>query len=223
VVPAATTSVLLAILLSLGVWQLERLSWKRGLLAAIDQAEAAPAVPLRLNPSQFEKVRVQGHFLADHAALYGDQLRDTAQGPVIGAQLLMPLERAGAPTVLVDRGWIAEHANPPTPSGEVSVEGYVREAEHPHWFSAPDDPGNRRFFTLDPQAIGRALGLGDVAPFTLVVLGSASSRQVGVPVPAERLPRPPNDHLSYAITWFGLGAVLAVVFGVYAAKSRELG
>jgi len=212
---------LLAVLLSLGVWQVERLAWKRGLLAAIDQAEAAPAVPLPLHPSQFEKIRVEGHFLAGDAALYGDQLRDTAQGPVIGAQLLMPLERAGAPTVLVDLGWIPEHANPPAPSGLVLVEGYVREAEHPHWFSAPDDPSNRRFFTLDPEAIGHALGLADVAPFTLVVLRTGKGQAVDAPIPAEHLPRPPNDHLSYAITWFGLAAVLAVVFGVYAAKTRE--
>jgi surfeit locus 1 family protein len=217
----ATTLILLVILLSLGVWQLQRLTWKRGLLAAIDQAEATPAVPLPPNPSQFEKIHVEGRFLADHAALYGDQLHDTPQGPVIGAQLLMPLERPGAPTVLVDRGWIPEHATPPIPSGLVSVEGYVREAEHPHWFSAPDDPTNRRFFTLDPQSIGRALGLGEVAPFTLVVLQPASGQRSGEPIPAEHLPRPPNDHLSYAITWFGLAAVLAVVFGIYAAKSRE--
>jgi surfeit locus 1 family protein len=140
---------------------------------------------------------------------------------VIGAQLLLPLERAGAPTVLVDRGWVAEHAKPATPPGIISIEGFVREAEVPSWFSAPDDPAGRRFFTLNPAVIGRALGLESVAPFTLVVLQKGEKPPPDGPIPAEHLPRPPNDHLSYAITWFGLALVLAIVFGVYAAKARE--
>ena len=83
--------------------------------------------------------------------------------------------------------------------------GYVRPPEHPRWFGATDDPAARRFFALDPAAIGAALGLAEVAPFTLVALGPAG----GVPEPAQALPRPPNDHLGYAITWFGLAGLLA--------------
>jgi surfeit locus 1 family protein len=221
-VPTLATLVMLAILMSLGFWQVQRLAWKRGLLAAIDHAESAPAVPLPPNPTQFEKVRIVGHFRPDRLALYGDQLRDTLRGPVIGAQWLVPLEREGAPTVLVDRGWVAENAHPATPAGIIAVEGYVREAEYPSWFSAPDDPAGRRFFTLNPQAIAQALGWGPVAPFTLVVLRSQDPPTAADgPIPAERLPRPPNDHLSYAITWFGLALVLVVIFAVYASKGRE--
>jgi len=218
-VPAATTLCLLAVLVSLGIWQVERLAWKRGLLAAIDHAEAAPAIPLPADPTQFEKVSVTGRFLPDRAALYAAQVRDTAQGPVLGAQLLMPLQRTDAPTVIVDRGWVPEHAEIPTPPGIVQVEGYVRAAEHPGLFSATDNPASRHFYTLDPPAIARALQLGPVAPFTLVVLQSGAAN--AYPAPAEHLPRPPNDHLSYAITWFGLAGVLLVVFGTYVRQGRK--
>ncbi|MBV8911687.1 MAG: SURF1 family protein, partial [Acetobacteraceae bacterium] len=68
---------------------------------------------------------------------------------------------------------------------------------------------------LDPEAIGAALGLGRVAPFVVVALGPSTS----APEPAHALPRPPNDHLQYAITWFGLAAAC---LGVFAAYARNL-
>ncbi len=220
-VPAISTFVLLCVLVSLGIWQVERLAWKRGLLADISRAEAAPAIKLPAQATQFEKVEIEGRFRPELAVRYGDELRDTPQGSLIGSQLLVPLERVDAPTVLVDRGWVPENVEPATPPGIVSVSGYVRVAEHPRWFSAPDDPAGRRFFTLDPEAVARALRLGPVMPFTLIVLRAAGDQLGAYPLPAEHLPRPPNDHLSYAITWFGLAIVLLVVFAVYVAKKRE--
>lgn len=83
-------------------------------------------------------------------------------------------------------------------------------------FAATDDTELRRFYTLDPAAIGAALSLGRVAPFTLVALGPTPPE--GYPDPAKRLPRPPNDHLSYAITWYSLAGTLLVVFFVYSRK-----
>ena len=66
------------------------------------------------------------------------------------------------------------------------------------------------FYTLDPRAIGDALGVHNVAPFTLVALGAPAAPDG--PVPADTLPRPPNNHLQYAFTWFGLAGALAAVF-----------
>ena len=87
----------------------------------------------------------------------------------------------------------------------------------PSWFTGDRRPGRAAASTtLDPAAIGAALGLASVAPFTLVALGPAPT-----PPRARRsaLPRPPNDHLSYALTWFGLAACLLVVFVVYVRKA----
>ncbi len=93
------------------------------------------------------------------------------------------------------------------------VEGYVHPAERAGSFSATDDVAGRHFYTLDPQVIGAALGLGRVAPFTLVAMGAPA-----IPDPARHLPRPPNNHLSYAVTWFGFAITLLVIFAVYARK-----
>ena len=132
----------------------------------------------------------------------------------MGAQLLTPLERPGSPPVLIDRGWLPEHTAAPASPDPVTVIGYVRPPEHPSWFTGTDNAATRHFYELDPAAIGAALGLSEVAPFTLVALGPPS----GPLIPVRALPRPPNDHLSYAVTWFGLAACL---LGVYAAYVRK--
>jgi surfeit locus 1 family protein len=220
-VPALSTLAMLAVLIGLGTWQVHRLAWKRGLLAEIAAAEKAPPVPLPPNPTPFMKVAVHGRLLADRTALYGAEVREGRAGPALGGQLIVPLERTGAPPLLVDLGWVPteRRASIPLPQGEVTIVGYVRPPDHPGWFSANDNPALRQFFTLDPQAIGAALGLSRVAPFTLIALGPAPPP--GQPDPAHALPRPPNNHLQYAITWYGLAAALLVVFVVYAVKGMR--
>lgn len=208
---------MLVVLIGLGNWQVRRLAWKTGLLAEIDRAEALPAIPLPPDPSPFAKVAVSGTLRGDLSVLYASEVHDTPTGPVMGAQLVTPLERPGADPILVDRGWIPgdSAASVPTPSGPVTVTGFVHPAEQAGMLSAKDDVAGRHFYTLDPPVIGAALGLKQVAPFTLVVMGPPG----GVPEPAQHLPRPPNNHLSYAITWYGLAVTLLVIFSLYARKA----
>jgi surfeit locus 1 family protein len=152
------------------------------------------------------------------AALYGDQVETTAQGSEEGGQLIVPLERGAAPPVLVDFGWVpmSDRRLASLPAGPTSVAGYLRPPDFPGLFSAPDDVPERRFYTLDPTRIGAALGLPQVAPFTLVVLGRPVP---GVyPMPAQHLPHPPNNHLEYALTWFGLAAVVIFEFCFWARQ-----
>ncbi|WP_158747601.1 SURF1 family protein [Acidisphaera sp. L21] len=211
-VPAMATLVMLAVLLSLGVWQLQRLQWKLGILAEIDRAEASAPVPLPAHPLPFTKVSVTGHLRGDVHALYGADVRDVPGGTAMGAQLIEPLERPGQDPILIDRGWVPD-GQLGAPAGDATITGYVRAPDAPGAFSLTDDPVARRYYTLDPAKIGAGLGLLRVAPFTLIAMGTG-----GMPEPATALPRPPNDHLNYALTWFGLAASLLVVFGVYARK-----
>jgi len=216
--PGLMTLAMLAVLLGLGTWQVERLHWKEALLAQIARSEAAPAAPLPAAPEPFSKVHVTGRLRDDLAASYGADVRDTRAGTVLGTQLIVPLERLGDETILVDRGWVPDKrpAALALPEGDVTVEGYVRPGDTPGMFSATDSPATRRFYTLDPAAIGAALGLHRVAPFVLVAMGPAPPE--GFPDPARHLPRPLNNHLSYAITWYGLAVALVVIFALWARK-----
>lgn len=202
----------LLVLLGLGTWQVERLAWKRGILDRIAAAEAGPASPLPAAPEAFAKVEAAGRF--DHAreALLGLEVR----GTTLGARLLVPLLREGAPPVLVDRGWVPLERSAPIdrPEGPVRVTGWVRPGETVGMFAARDDVPGRHFHSFDPAAIGAALGLPEVAPFGLVALGEPH----GLPEPDRLLPRPRNNHLGYAITWYGLAAALVGVFLVWARR-----
>ena len=218
-VPIVSTLLMSALLLGLGTWQVYRLRWKEGVLAQIASAEIEPPVPVTDDPAPYTKILASGHFLFDHAAEFGAEVRDTRAGPTMGSYQIVPLERDGAPTILVERGWIPQKREIPLndPSGSVTVTGYARPADTKHWFSPTDDEAGRQFFTLNPAAIGAAVGVRNLLPFTLVATGP--SIPDAYPAPAQQLPRPPNNHLSYAITWYGLAAALVVIFGVWTRKA----
>lgn len=218
-VPGLSTLVMMAVLISLGTWQVYRLQWKERILAQIATAEGAPPQPLGANPSPYQKVSVTGRFMFDRAAQFGAEVRDTNRGPIMGSYQIVPLERDGAPTVMVNRGWIPQKRETPLedPTGIVTVSGYVRPPETAHWFSAANDPVARAFYTLDTAVIGSAVGISNPAPFALVVLGTPFDSTY--PAPAEHLPRPPNNHLSYVITWYGLAVSLAVIFVIWTRKA----
>lgn len=210
--PLLVTLPVLALLLGLGTWQAQRLAWKTDLLARIAAAEAGPPAPLTDRPDPFAKVEAAGRF--DHAneVLLGLELR----GGTLGARLVTPLLREGAPPLLVDRGWVPLERTGPIarPEGAVRVTGWIKPAEPAGSFSAADDLAARRFYSFDPVAIGRALGLAAPAPFGLVALGEGS----GLPAPDRALPRPRNNHLGYAITWYGTALALVGVFLAWARR-----
>ncbi len=213
--PGVMAAAMLAVLLALGTWQVKRLQWKRQILAQIARAEAAPAIPLPADPQPFTKVQVNGELREDLATFYGAQVRDTPSGTLLGTQLIVPLQRSHDGTVLVDLGWVPDKHSRPVPlaEGDVTLQGYVRPSDRPGLFSVSDDLAERQFFTLNAPRIAAALGLHDVAPFVLVAIGQPPPQ--GYPDPAQHLPRPPNNHLSYAITWYGLAAGLLLVFGLW--------
>lgn len=211
--PSLITFGALMVLIGLGTWQVERLSWKTDLLARFDAVEAGPPAPLgAAEPEPYAKVSATGHFDHGREALLGVELRGTA----LGGHLVTPLLRDGAPAILVDRGWVPfeRNASVAHPAGDVTVTGWVRPPETAGWFSAADDVPGRRFYTYDPTKIGAALGLTSVVPWTLVALADGADA-AALPQPARRLPRPNNNHLGYAITWFGLAAGLIGVYLVW--------
>ena len=207
---------MLALTLGLGFWQVERLAWKTALLAEIDRGEAGAPIPLPREPQPFRRVVVEGEFLPG-VARYGAEVRAVQSGPVMGAQLISPLARPGSETVLVDRGWAPLNFDATPPPGPQRIEGYVRAPEPASALGARDDPAARRFYALNPGPIGASLGLAHVAGFTVVALGT----QPGLPEPAHALPRPPNDHLSYAATWFSLSAALVVIFALFVRQTLQ--
>jgi surfeit locus 1 family protein len=213
--PGVATAVALVVLLSLGTWQVQRLAWKNAWIEQLRAGEAAPpeALPLRIaDPAAlaFRRFTATGTFAHDKAVILGIAERNRQ----IGAFLATPLLRPGADPLWIVRGWVPFPPTPtvPEPAGEVSVTGFLMLPERRGWFTPDDRPAERRFWAMQPALMADAVGLAPPSPFALALVGPAGEP----PVPQRRPPQPRNDHLGYAITWYGLAAALVGFFGFWA-------
>ena len=210
--PFIFSLLMFAAAIALGVWQVKRLHWKENLLAEIAVAQSNPPIPLPAVPRQYTKVSVTGRWDHAHAVLYGTDVR----GERLGSFLVEPLLRPGLPPLIVDRGFLPDDMQKPAdPTGDVTVTGYISDPDHPHWWSIKDDLAARHFYTLNPTAIAAALGTAKPAPYLLELMGD----QTSYPEPAHAFPDLPNNHLSYAVTWFSMALIDLVIFILAARKT----
>jgi surfeit locus 1 family protein len=104
-------------------------------------------------------------------------------------------------------------------AGPVDIVGVMRWPETPGLFTPPGDPAKNLWFARDPAAMAAAKGVGAVAPF--YVEQESPSVPGGLPQVGKLQPSLPNNHLGYALTWYGLALVLVVGFGIWAAGRRR--
>ncbi len=219
----AAAAVALAILLGLGTWQVKRAQWKADLIAAIAARAEAPPAPLPATASEaedeFRRVRFTATFDHAHEAqVYGSQpeARGRISGP--GAWIFTPARTEDGRLVMVDRGFVPADRQDPArrPEGQlqgtVTIEGLLRWPEAGNLFTPADTPEKNLFFLRDHRAIATAKGLADPGPFYVQVVGAAPPG--GLPQPALAMPKLPDNHFGYALTWYGLAATLV---GVYLA------
>jgi surfeit locus 1 family protein len=229
--PWPTLAVLaaLAVLLGLGTWQMQRLAWKTDLIAHAEAGLAAPPVTLPaagtdLAGLDFRRVAARGAYLHDAAFAFGL----SASGAEPGGRLVTPLRLDDGRVVLVDRGWLPEDLLPPgvpqglRPSGQVTLEGVARwrgGGLERGWMLPADQPGRRRWFSWDVAAMERALGM-PLLPVVLVL--ERSEGPAGLPQAQRVAADFRNNHLGYALTWYGLAAALLVIFVLFSsAKPGE--
>jgi surfeit locus 1 family protein len=217
-----------AVLVALGTWQVERKAWKEGLIAAVDQRVAAPPSPLppvaqwsslNAQADEFRRVAFAARFLNDREALVyttGSGLRPDVAG--VGYWVFTPARLADGRVVMVDRGFVPEGSRDPGTraegqvGGETELVGVLRWPEAPGLFTPAPDPAANLWFARDPAAMAVTKGLGAVAPF--YVEQESPVPPGGLPRPGRLRPNLPNNHMGYAITWYGLAAALLAVFGV---------
>ncbi|GAB4132020.1 MAG: SURF1 family protein [Rhodothalassiaceae bacterium] len=210
-----------AVLIALGIWQLERLAWKKDLLARIaaQQQGAIVDLPDRIgDPAALEwrRVRLRGHF--DH-----DRELHLVSGR--GYLVVTPLLRPDAEPVLVVRGFVTQAKLSPDArreglvAGEIELVGVVRLDEKPNAFLPANDPARNQWFHREAEAMAGAMGLAHAAPlFVTAIEDAPGGWPKAVRVDGTALP---NNHLSYAITWFGLAAALLVILLIRLAGARR--
>ncbi len=221
-----------AVLIWLGVWQLHRLAWKEGLLAEIAaRADAAPsdAPPVAdwaaLKPLDYDyrHIKLTGRYLYQDTVLLFDPAGPKHAGP--GYLFLTPLKLAPSGYVIVNRGFVPADLAPKMRTEghadkDVQVTGLMRPPEPRGLFTPADHPEKYEYFTSDPASISAHFQIAPVAPFTIdadVAPGSGAW-----PIGGTTIRDIPNNHLGYALTWFGIAAGLAGVFSAFVArKYRE--
>jgi len=226
-----------SVLIGLGTWQVERKAWKEALIATLTERLAAPpeALPAPatwqdLDPASDEYRRVKFTALFDNAAealIYGaaSAFRPDVSGP--GYWLFTPARLTDGSLVMVNRGFVPEDRKDPKSradgqiSGPVEITGALRWPDTRHWFTPNDDAAHNLWFNRDPHAIAAAKGLGAVAPFFVEMEAPVPSG--GLPSPGKIVVNLPDNHLQYAITWYGLAAALVGVFAVFAFGSHRRG
>lgn len=233
--------IMLALFVSLGVWQLQRRVEKHALIAELTTRLAAPAVPLpapaqwpALTPAHDEFRRVTFTATYRHlpdAMVYsaGSSVRPDVSEP--GTWAFLPAQLASGQTVVVDAGFVPNmmqdrsvesRAVAPLITGRpVTLTGYLRFPEKPGMFTPAHDAAKRLWYTRDLHSMARSLGWGrggEIAPFYI---------DLETPAPADGIPKPgplqvdlPDNHMQYAITWFGLAGIVVIGFAIWMRKRR---
>ena len=229
VVPTLFALAALVSFVGLGTWQIQRKAWKEALIDILEQRLSA--TPVALPPreswrgldraeSEFRRVTFPATFPAGAEALVyasASALRPDVSG--VGYWVLAPAQLANGGVVVVNRGFVPEGRQDPAMrragevAGPLDLVGVMRWPEPRGRFTPRDDPARNLWFVRDPVAIAAARGWGEVAPFYVELEG---------PQPPGGLPRAGglraslrNEHLQYAIVWYGLALVVIVMFVVW--------
>ncbi|KAI0468951.1 SURF1 family-domain-containing protein [Xylaria cf. heliscus] len=222
--------------LALGTWQVQRLGWKTELIARFEDRLVQPPLPLppRVDPDaihdfDFRRVVARGRFCHDCEMLVGPRMRDGEDGFMV----VTPLEREpdvggrGTTTVLVNRGWVAKRLRRQRdrvgglPTGEVVVEGLLREPWKKNMFTPENRPDKGEFYFPDVKQMAELTGSQAVwieqtmEPDLMQTLEMESK---GIPIG-----RPPevnlrNNHAQYIFTWYGLAIATSIMFYMVVKK-----
>jgi cytochrome oxidase assembly protein ShyY1 len=230
---------MVSVLAGLGVWQLHRRDEKHALIAALTERLAAAPVALPSSAEwktfdssrdEFRRVTLTGTFEPKPDAMVyssGSAVREDISGP--GTWAFMPLRLPDGGVVVINAGFVQNTMQDRTQQDRavarlvtgapLKLTGYIRFPERSGWITPDADRAKRLWFLRDHVGMAQALGWGTVAPFYI---------DLESPVPASAVPKPgplavhlKDDHLQYAITWFGLALVVAAAFGFWVASQRR--
>ena len=225
--PALATLLGVAFLISLGNWQMQRLSWKRGLIGSIAERVHAPPVTLALAEEranlggdvEYTRVKVEGNELNDREIhLYA---LDDQYGP--GFHVITPLRLADGSIVLVNRGFVPNELKDPAKraagqiAGDVTATGLLRVADVQTMFVPANDAQRNIWYWRDIGAMAATLGADAPRVHQYIIDAEANPPAPGDwPKGGVTRLELPNRHLEYALTWYALAATLVAVFAAFA-------
>jgi len=212
-----------AVLIGLGIWQVQRLAWKEALLAEIAAKLAAPAGGLpppgavAADPDawRYTPVRVAGRTTGEDVLVISGM---KGVGP--GYQVIAAFATDGGRRILIDRGFLPEALRGrPRPPVALELAGNIHWPREADGYTPEPDLANRLWFARDVAGIAAFL---NTEPLLVVAAEPGGDAQAIEPVPLGT-DGIPNDHLQYAITWFSLAVVWAGMTGWWLWRIRRQG
>jgi surfeit locus 1 family protein len=217
-----------AVLIALGVWQLDRKVWKENLIETLNTRLAQAPQDLQAGAEwsgftqvedEYRRVVFVAEFpFGEQAFVYtaGSAFRPDVQGA--GYWVFAPARLADGKIIVVNRGFVPLDrkdlaAHTMTEGRILQIIGALRWPDRPGMFTPNDEPERNVWYSRDPLAIAKAKNWDIKAPFYIDQESPVPSG--GWPKPGKLQVNLPNDHLQYAITWFGLALGLAVVYGFW--------
>lgn len=207
----------LAVLLSLGVWQVQRGAWKKDLIARIEAGLALPAVllPAELDDPktwEYRRVSVTGRFVEGASFRLGPRPREGRQG----YHLISALRTGQGSLIFVNRGWMPQESEPAAvQDGAVTLNGVVRVPLR-EAFAPDNDPSRGSWYWPDVAEMAKSANLEDPLPILLLSSGEGESG----PRPIDPRPVLPDDHAQYAAFWFGMAGVFCCFCLAFWRKGR---
>ena len=236
-IPTLVCLPVFAFLVSLGNWQMERLTWKKTLIEVIEARLATPvqSIPtsrewqgLSSDDYVYQRVLVKGVF--DHQAEQFWFVHHEKFGP--GYQVITPFVIGDDRIVMVNRGYVPESQQAPASrqagqiSGEVRLEGLMVWPSERNIFDPPNEPGKKLWFVKDVTAMAQNAGYEEnswsIAPFFVDSLETSENVfPVQSPIGGQTRVNLPNRHLEYVVTWYGLALALVIVYVQWLIKQTN--
>ncbi|MEM8631992.1 MAG: SURF1 family protein [Pseudomonadota bacterium] len=200
-----------AILLWLGVWQMQRLAWKEAILADIDARILSDPVPVPVMPDP-EADRYLP--VIETGLITGDELHVLASAKTVGAlfRVIAAFEADTGRRLMIDRGYVRpEEKDTPRAPVSATVTGNLHWPDETDSFTPDADPDANIWYARDVAAMAGALG---TEPVLIIVRETSETDSSVTPLPVDTVGIP-NDHREYAITWFSLAVVWLIMTGYF--------
>lgn len=225
-------AVAMSVLVALGMWQVQRLHWKEALIASVEARLKRPPATLGEIEAAFAAngdvdywpVVVSGRF--DHA---GEVYFFTTSKGDVGWDVLTPLQLPDGRVLIVNRGFVPDALRLPASraagqvEGETTVTGLARNplAAKPNSLIPDNNIGQRAFYWRNIAEMGTAASVDPARLLPFYVDAGESEVPGGWPRGGTTIIRFSNNHLGYAITWFGLAGALFLVGSAFLLRGRK--
>lgn len=228
------------VFIGLGTWQLQRLAEKEALIATVTERLGDPPVALPppdvwadIKPEEldYRPVSVGGTWRPELTVLvFTSQPADQGRAGGPGYWVMTPLSVGGIGTIFVNRGFVPQQARAAfagggeVPSGEVTVSGIARVSEEAGSFTPAPDTGARIEWVRNiPRLVAMVMPAGEPGIVAPIYIDLPAGEPGALPQGGGTVVEFPNNHLGYAITWFGFALLTPILLFFWLWRHRRPG